>query len=444
MKPNSKYRERILSLSKRLPAITEKQRKYAYEHCFEKVGYLNKGRVWCLCCGEVFDNIDPDMNEAVCPQCGQKLKIVKSRKEKFDERCYYTIITITEGFQVCRHFIVEKMMRKVNRNIHDCQKPYYEIHEVVQNWIDEKGKETIVARSVRNAMNWRAGSDWDVNKPMEIKIRRKNFYGYDTSSRYDIYGVCVYPWTKVLGKIRRNGYDGGFHDICPNELFKALLTDRNAEMLIKNKQYDLLRFMINRLHLPYVSSIKVCNRHKYIIDDASMWIDYMRLLEYFHLDIHNPHYICPSYLKAAHDRLMDKRRKIEEEHERIKKMKDMAECESKYLSDKAKFFGICFGNKDITISVIQSVHDIYEEGEAMHHCVFTMEYYKNENSLILSARDKEGNRIETIEVDIKNYKLVQSKGVCNSMSDRHDEIIKLVNANMYLIQKANTETRKVV
>ena len=85
MKPNSKYRERVLSLSKSLPAITEKQRQYAYEHCFEKVGYLNKGRVWCLCCGEVFDNIDPDKNEEVCPQCGQKLKIVKSRKEKFDE-----------------------------------------------------------------------------------------------------------------------------------------------------------------------------------------------------------------------------------------------------------------------------------------------------------------------------------------------------------------------
>ena len=444
MKPNSKYRERVLSLSKSLPAITEKQRQYAYEHCFEKVGYLNKGMVWCLCCGEMFDNIDPDMNVAVCPKCGEKLKVIKSRREKYDERCYYTIITTMEGYQVCRHFIVEKMMRKVSKNIHDCQNPYYETHEVVQNWIDEKGKETIVARSVRNAMNWRAGSDWDVNKPMEIKIRRKNFYGYDSSSRYDIYGVCVYPWTKVLGKIRRNGYDGDFHDICPNELFKALLTDRNAEMLIKNKQYDMLRFLINRLHLPYASSIKVCNRHKYIIDDASMWIDYMRLLEYFHLDSHNPHYICPSDLKAAHDRLMKKRLKIEEEHERIRKMKDMTECESRYISDKSKFFGICFGNKDITISVIQSVHDMYEEGEAMHHCVFTMEYYKNENSLILSARDKKGNRIETIEVDIKNYKLVQSKGVCNSISDKHDEIVNLVNANMYLIQKANTETRKVV
>lgn len=444
MKPNSKYRERVLSLSNRLPAITEKQRQYAYDHCFEKVGYLNKGRVWCLCCGELFDNIDPDMNISVCPKCGEKLKVVKSRKEKLDERCYYTIITTMEGFQVCRHFVVEKMMRKVNKNIHDCQKPYFEIHEVVQNWIDEKGKETIVARSVRNAMNWRAGSDWDVNKPMEIKIRRKNFYGYDSSSRYDIYGVCVYPWTKMICKIRRNGYDGDFHDICPNELFKALLTDRNAEMLIKNKQYDLLRFMINRKHLPYASSIKVCNRHKYLIEDASMWIDYMRLLECFRLDIHNPHYICPSDLKAAHDRLMKKRQKIEEEHERIRKMKDMAKCESKYISDKSKFFGICFGNKDITISVIKSVHDMYDEGEAMHHCVFTMEYFKNENSLILSARDKEGNRIETIEVDIKNYKLVQSKGVCNSVTDRHEEIIKLVNANMYLIQKANTETRKVV
>ena len=178
-------------MSKSLPSITEKQRQYAYEHCFEKEGYLNKGRVWCLCCGEVFYYIDPDKNEAVCPQCGQKLKIVKSRKEKLDERCYYTIITTMECIQVCRHFVVEKTMRKVNKNISGCQNPYYEIHEVVQNWIDEKGKETIVARSVRNAMNWRAGADWDVNNPMEIRIRRKNYYGYDTSSRYDIGGVCV-------------------------------------------------------------------------------------------------------------------------------------------------------------------------------------------------------------------------------------------------------------
>ena len=56
---------------------------------------------------------------------------------------------------------VEQITRLAKVNIKD-----------VQNWIDEKGKETIVARSVRNAMNWRAGTDWDIHKPMEIKIRR--------------------------------------------------------------------------------------------------------------------------------------------------------------------------------------------------------------------------------------------------------------------------------
>ena len=47
--------------------------------------------------------------------------------------------------------------------------------------------------------------------------------------------------------------------------------------------------------------------------------------------------------------------------------------------------------------VLDSVEAIRQEGEAMHHCVFTNEYYLKADSLILSATI-DGKRIETIEV----------------------------------------------
>ena len=67
----------------------------------------------------------------------------------------------------------------------------------------------------------------------------------------------------------------------------------------------------------------------------------------------------------------------------------------------------------------------------MHHCVFKCEYYAKKNSVILSAHDKEGNRIETIEFSLMENKVVQSRGVCNKNSVYHDRIVNLVNANAH-------------
>lgn len=159
-------------------------------------------------------------------------------------------------------------------------------------------------------------------------------------------------------------------------------------------------------------------------------------MEYFRLDTHNAHYVCPKRLKAEHDRLLVRKQRIEERIEEERRIAEAKEWEELYKQNKGKFFGICFGNENIIITVIQSVAEMAEEGKAMHHCVFSMEYYKRPGSLILSAKDKAGNRIETIEVDINTYKVIQSRGVCNENTDRHNEIIQLVNDNMNLIRTA--------
>ena len=70
----------------------------------------------------------------------------------------------------------------------------------------------------------------------------------------------------------------------------------------------------------------------------------------------------------------------------------------------------------------------------MHHCVWSNKYFLKENSLILSATI-DGVRIETIEVSLKTFKVVQSRGVCNSNTEYHDRIVALVDSNMNLIRK---------
>lgn len=65
----------------------------------------------------------------------------------------------------------------------------------------------------------------------------------------------------------------------------------------------------------------------------------------------------------------------------------------------------------------------------MHHCVFGMEYYKKSTSLILSAKDNDGNRLATIEYNTKNKEIVQCRAACNKVPERDAEIRALITSH---------------
>ena len=100
------------------------------------------------------------------------------------------------------------------------------------------------------------------------------------------------------------------------------------------------------------------------------------------------------------------------------------------------FMGMVLSDGKVVIKVLPTVKDIMQEGEAMHHCVFAAGYYKRLDSLLLTAKVN-GERAETIEVDLKRYQLVQSRGVCNQNSKFHDEIVNLINEKMNVIRQFN-------
>ena len=182
----------------------------------------------------------------------------------------------------------------------------------------------------------------------------------------------------------------------------------------------------------YWASVKICIRNGYAIPDGSLWCDMIDLLHHFGKDTNSPKYVCPADLKAEHDKWV-KKRNLQRERERTEAQRQkMIEDERNYLKAKGMFFGLVFSDSLILVKVIESVEEMEAEGKAMHHCVGG--YHRRKDSLILSATI-DGKRIETIEVSLTTLKVVQSRGVCNTNTEYHDRIIRLVEDNAGLIQQ---------
>ena len=74
--------------------------------------------------------------------------------------------------------------------------------------------------------------------------------------------------------------------------------------------------------------------------------------------------------------------------------------------------------------------------------MFANRYYDRKDSLILSARsNKDHTPVETIEIDLKSFRILQSRGNFNQDSPFHEEILSLVNDNMGEIRKICSNTK---
>lgn len=188
-------------------------------------------------------------------------------------------------------------------------------------------------------------------------------------------------------------------------------------------------------------AMRIALRYKKNIKEKNLWLDYIDLLLYFNKDIRNPQVIFPPDIRKEHDRLVKKKRKVQQAEALEIKKKKAVEQEEAYKKSKGKYFGLEFSDGTILIRVLSSVCEIVEEGDALNHCVYTNNYHMKADSLLLSA-SLNGKRLETIEVDIRQRKVVQCRGAYNKNTEYHDRIIDLVNKNIHLIRKRVSEKVK--
>ncbi len=408
----------VLAQSEQLPKISKAHLNWAFRECIDHYAHrLPKGRTTCMDCGHSWV-MEKETTTCRCPQCGAKLNVRTSYVRKLQQKQYFTILTTCGEYQVLRMFLLIVEMEK------GCKAKPYAL-EIGQYWWNDKGRKAIVA--IQRVMGHYLDT-FSFCSPMAI---RNDNIAYDHISYSP-----MYPKIQVIDTLRRNGLNGNYPDIVPTQLIPALLSNPKAETLMKAQQYSMLQYYLKSSFNinDYWASIKICIRNGYTITDASLWRDYIDLLRLFGKDTNSPKYVCPTDLQAEHDRLVRKKNERIEREKLAKARQKAIKDEQKYRELKGKFFGIFFTDGTIQVRVLESVNEFAEEGVAMHHCVFSNEYYLKADSLILSATI-DGKRIETIEISLKTMKVVQSRGVCNKNTEHHDRIVSLVNKNMKLIRK---------
>ena len=201
--------------SKHLCPITKQQIKWAFRECISHFAYrLPKGRTTCMDCGHSWVMNKP-RETCTCPHCRSKLQVQTTRARKHKEQHYFTILTTSGGYQILRMYLLIVGMEKGYR-------AKSSVIEIGQYWWSESGQQTIVA--IQRTLG-RYIDSFAYYSPMAI--RRDN-------KAYQCIAHCpLYPQTKAIDTLRRNGFLGECHDIAPSVLIPALLTDSRAETLMQ-------------------------------------------------------------------------------------------------------------------------------------------------------------------------------------------------------------------
>lgn len=421
MKPKTKLQKRVSELMGFCMGMTNDQYKFAKNEVFQPVGYRTKNGVTCMECGAYFDD-KSNQSKMTCPNCGIEISVKLSRRRTYRDSGFISIVTAFREFQLIKHFRVSKNCRAGSASYFDC-------YEVCQNWITTDGEVVVVARPL--LMNSAYISNPFSHGEMAIRNYRPDVH--------DVHSLRMIYEDSLPG-FRKLGLDRAIDNIAPVSLIRSLMYYPMVETVIKAGQDELVRWAVNgipRRFEQYWNSIKICLRNNYIVEDAGIYADYLELLERYGKDLRNSYYVCPVDLKQSHYFYMKKKNR---DDERLRKKRDsehllkQKEKERMFIESKKNFFDLLITDGNINVIPLKSLEDFKNEGDTLHHCVFTNEYFDRKDSLILSAR-KDDEIIETVEVNLKKFNVTQSRAAYNKISKYHEDILSLVKSNMNIIKQ---------
>lgn len=425
MIPKTIIEREISHLSTTLKPISAEMQHWAEKSIFLKWGVLSRGKFHCLECTHSWkpESQNKSCEKYIkCTACQGRLKMQGCNQVHFREIEYSAVLNVCRGYQVVRIICSHKHMKKNFA-------PSYFHKEVMQHWINPQGE----VRTMSLSTNVFSGAydAWQYYSALEI--RPKDF---QNSPKYRINPYKVFPKIKVLPVLKRNGFKSGFYNIAPQILFTSLLKDSIAETLLKSSQTSLLSYYLQS-HEQHIEenwqAVKVCIKNRYVIKDYKIWEDYISILRWFKKDLNCAIFVCPENLNEVHDKLVAKKRELQRKKYLLKMRSEIEQAQLLYEKEKKQFFGLCFKEEDITITVLENVSQFMEEGDTLKHCVFTNEYFKKKDSLIFSARIN-NQSIETIELSISKMEIAQCRGIKNNKSHHHKMILRLMQKNFYQIQ----------
>lgn len=398
-----------------------------------------KGQYWCSYCGGKFE-----ATPSVCPHCGARLHLFVDTKCKlvYKKEHYLKEFASYGDWQVIKTYVLDSEHRSGSEVKTDLFLAY-------SWWFNPKIHKTyLYSRYIISPPGWQR-IPFSRNSTFRFLSERAAF-GY----WYGGWDATLVSPKKVLRYYRDRGIMSGVYGDYEDEKIWHALTvhDTALETLAKLGYEDAVSLFIdNKRYRDIIikcwRGIIIALRHGCDISAIGWrnYLDYLHELKELKLDWHSPHYLCPANFNEAHaatSRRMT--RKMEERMARMAEGRRRAELQrdinarrkkeeaiSGFYRRIVKFLPLNIEGLGIIIRPLASVDEFKEEGAAMEHCVYSMAYYARPESLILSARSEDdGKRLETVEVDLHNFTVVQSRAKKNGTSERHDDIVSLVNAAM--------------
>lgn len=398
------------------------------------------------------------------------LKDYEHSKRKVAHYYYYCIVTRCKGWQVMRYFLLGSSY---------CKRSGYVLNyvtEVSQRWMkgNAAGSPNLVIFEKSKSMCWywhnqpfslnselslkSWSSDWNRSGRTEFGLDDR--YIYPRQKFTDEFAKS--PLSRLFGRedeiVIYRHYSGILEGKEYGNIRQRLKRDKVGisendalpvylETLIKMEEIELFRSCLEPYSYigskiqKYWRSFVLAKRHNLNLGGCTWtdWFEYVDTLHSLEYDIRSPHYLCPPDLGAAHATMLARAERRRTEIDKEKEKKNIEKYEGPYAKSMGAFFGIMITTRHLVISPIRSVAEMKEEGDHMHHCVYQCGYYKKPDSLILSAKDKEGKRQETIEVSLRNFSVVQSRAIQNGTSVFHKEILTAMKRNMGMIQKIQEE-----
>lgn len=479
MKPKTKAEKEVWELYQQLPPVLDNI-KSDMLNCIPKHDVFygkaanGYGKHHCTECGYIWNSLavteyttDQAGNVVTvrCPNCGEVLTVIKFedyKRNDYDD--FIAVFDSAGGWQVIRLFYVIRQYDGVRKATMQSRLTK-RVAEVGHIWT--KNGKTCLLRGPKKPFAYmhrqvfsEDGGDWSFYK------RNYTAYYYQAFELTDITPGRIVTLKKA-DFCKYLNFDICNGNLSPLRLMELAGNFPYVEVLSKKNQAEMIR-LINRNAnadgiAEIVNAIKLCQRHKYDIqahcnaDDAEqIYFDYLKMLVKLKKDLHNPKFICPPDIKAVHDECQRKINRLEEERQRqlrrermerqekdmekIKKQKELCEL---YVQMRQQFLPIHFTTSNgINISVFQDVEQFMRVGIDQDICVFSAGYWnvkERPQTLIMGAVASDGHYEATIEIDLKQQKVVQCRGFRNRKPESYDEIVSTLNENMGVLSKASKQ-----
>ncbi len=416
MKPRTEFQKRVVATNDSLRTIDQKHFVEVYHRACEHIAFQNKQKT--LICGDCGKLIDKETHlnrkgEVVCPHCGKRLKPMANRKWSYKQAYYIMAIDQANGFQILRYYLLYTYF-------HKCRTVRLSPIEVFRVYIDDDGQRAVCAK-LRTAFSsyrdqWRYDSD--------ICLRQVNRQWPYTP--YDVHAWANLRARRLSKKSKLAKLNVPDKDFPSAETICKVFKDYRFETIWKAGMYEMAYRLSEQTMDTLWPALKICLRNHYLPADANDYIDYVQQLIRLGKDIHNAHYVCPCDLAAAHTRTTEAVRKVLEKEKYEREKERMALAEEKYAQWVMPFLSLNIANKQFRIAVLPTVQSFYEEGQSMHHCVYSNRYYERKDSLILSCRDKQNHRLATIEIGLPQGNIRQVRAACNQVPEQYDSIVQLL------------------